>query len=364
MSAGTQLRGADLSCPKCGEPVLPGDAFCEGCGAQLVNASPGVDHAPDPAAPAPAAPGPGVSGPASAPGLGSGSGRACPCGSGVADPDGYCTDCGRLVPVERDHLEVDLGQLGGLVTDRGLRHSRNEDAGRLVTTADGGVLAVVADGVSTALDPQIASDVASAAVVRVLGPVAGPPTDAQLVAAVAAASDAVAGVTAPPPPPGGPPRPIVVPACTLVAACRSGAVIRVLNVGDSRAYWLPDVGPVELLTVEDSLAAEAIAAGIPPEIAYHAPGAHSITAWIGVDAGPLAPHLSRRDVTAPGTLIVCSDGLWNYLTDPAEFAAVVRRHLAGAAGSPIAAARSLTEFARAAGGHDNITVAVVPISEP
>jgi serine/threonine protein phosphatase PrpC len=63
--------------------------------------------------------------------------------------------------------------------------------------------------------------------------------------------------------------------------------------------------------------------------------------------------------------VLCSDGLWNYLIDPAEFARTVRAHLADAAGAPeplLAAARSLTAFANAAGGSDNITVAITPVT--
>jgi PPM family protein phosphatase len=59
---------------------------------------------------------------------------------------------------------------------------------------------------------------------------------------------------------------------------------------------------------------------------------------------------------------VCSDGLWNYLTGLAEFAAAVREHAGWVAGDPapmLALTRSLTEYAIACGGQDNITVAVV-----
>jgi serine/threonine protein phosphatase PrpC len=63
--------------------------------------------------------------------------------------------------------------------------------------------------------------------------------------------------------------------------------------------------------------------------------------------------------TGPGLLVVCSDGLWNYLTDPDEMAEAVRDALDGF--TCIAAARSLVELAKARGGADNITVALVPV---
>ena len=53
---------------------------------------------------------------------------ACPsCPSARISADGYCESCGRKLPSSRDHTEIDLGLLAG-VTDRGLRHHRNEDA--------------------------------------------------------------------------------------------------------------------------------------------------------------------------------------------------------------------------------------------
>jgi serine/threonine protein phosphatase PrpC len=59
----------------------------------------------------------------------------------------------------------------------------------------------------------------------------------------------------------------------------------------------------------------------------------------------------------PGWLLVCSDGLWNYLPDPADIAQLctgLDTH---------AAARALVEHALNAGGQDNITVAIVPIGD-
>ena len=53
---------------------------------------------------------------------------------------------------DRDHMEEDLGQVAG-VSDRGLRHSRNEDAMHFaVADTDAGpvAVAIVCDGVSSA----------------------------------------------------------------------------------------------------------------------------------------------------------------------------------------------------------------------
>lgn len=261
-------------------------------------------------------------------------------------------------PLPRDHVETDLGVVG-LVTDRGTRHSRNEDDG-WVALLGPAVAAVVCDGVSSSVDP----DAASAAAVRAAGEVltaadrdAAP--EGTLTLAIAAAADAVAALAVDPVRAGaGSP-----PACTLVATVArptsTGAAVTTAWVGDSRAYWVPAVGPADTLTVDDSWAAEAIAAGAEPAAAYADLRAHVITRWLGASAGTVVPHVGTVEVAAPGTLCLCTDGLWNYLEDPAAFADVVRAHAAGAA---IDTARALTAFAIDAGGADNVTVAVVRLS--
>src|SRR5215472_15259872 len=91
-------------------------------------------------------------------------------GPAAIGPDGYCENCGRKVPVGRDHAELDLGLVAG-VTDRGLRHQRNEDAMALATaTGPHGpvALAVVSDGVSSAPRPDEASLTAVRTAMRVL----------------------------------------------------------------------------------------------------------------------------------------------------------------------------------------------------
>src|SRR2546429_7509589 len=74
-------------------------------------------------------------------------------------------------PSARDHAEVDLGPAAG-VSDRGLRHHRNEDAMALAAeqAPDGpAVVAVVCDGVSSSARPDGASPGAAPAPVPGLG---------------------------------------------------------------------------------------------------------------------------------------------------------------------------------------------------
>ena len=327
-------------CASCADERAAGAAYCEACGRPLAAAPP------------------------------------CPsCGApGGVGADGYCEQCGMLAARPRDratpaawpvgergestpdsgHREADAGAVAAAVTDRGLRHHRNEDAMWLATRgAD--VEVVVCDGVSASVDPDVASETAArTAGARLAAATRADPE--QMAAAIVAARDAVAELARN----GDPRRAASNPACTIVAAVVRGAEIAVGWIGDSRAYWLPREGPAEQLTEDDSWATHVIALGIDPEDALRDPKAHAITAWLGADAGPVTPRIASFLVTAPGHLVLCSDGLWNYLTDPAGFGETVRACLREH-GTLIGAARSLAEFANVAGGADNITVALVPI---
>ena len=301
-------------CASCADERAAGAAFCEVCGRSLTVA-------------------------------------ACPhCGADDAvGADGYCEQCGMLAGRARDHLETDAGPVAAAVTDRGQRHHRNEDA-MWLATRDTDVDAVVSDGVSSSFDPDVASQTAVGAAGEVLA-TTGDLTEA-LVAARAAVDRLATG--------GDPRRATSNPACTIVAATVRGTDVTVGWIGDSRAYWVPADGPAQQLTEDDSWVTHAIALGVDPEQAMRDPKAHAITAWLGADAGPVHPRTAAFTVGDPGHLVLCSDGLWNYLTDPAAFAAAVRTGLREH-GTLIEAARSLTDYANRAGGSDNITVALVPV---
>lgn len=342
------MTGVD--CPACADERAAGAAYCEACGRPLrepVPAMVGVADAALTGQPAAAA----TAGSAMPGGT---TCRHCGALDAVGD-DGYCAQCGMLAGRPRDHLEIDLGAAGAAVTDRGRRHHRNEDAAWLAGT-DAGVDAVVCDGVSASYDPDVASAVAAETAGALLA-TAGPDG---VGAAVTAAARAVAALADT----GDPRRLASNPACTIVAACVRGTDIAYSWIGDSRAYWLPADGPAEQLTVDDSWATHAIAMGADPAAAMAGPQAHAITAWLGADSPETEPHTGRYAANTAGHLVLCSDGLWNYLTDPAEFADTVREHLAASGGNPLDAARTLTAYANARGGADNITVTLVPAGPP
>jgi serine/threonine protein phosphatase PrpC len=152
------------------------------------------------------------------------------------------------------------------------------------------------------------------------------------------------------------------PACTLVGAVVSGGVLTIGWVGDSRAYWVPDDRSAlpRRLTEDDSWAAQMVAAGLMGEAeAYADVRAHAITGWLGADAYDLDPHTASFRPDHPGVVVVCTDGLWNYAESALEMARILP---ADAAERPLHSAQVLVGHALDGGGHDNVTVAVVPFS--
>jgi serine/threonine protein phosphatase PrpC len=322
-----------VTCPACGEPVGAADSFCESCGTGL--AAPAVSTGP----PGYAAQCPVCSVDPSAP-------------PGAISADGYCESCGRKVPSGRDHVELDLGWLAG-VTDRGRRHSRNEDAMALATaeTPAGPVaVAVVCDGVSTSPRPDEASLAGTQAAVRMLLTSVrrgDDPQEASL-AAVRQAQLALTSLGSP----------AQAPSATYISATVGHDAVTVCWLGDSRAYWLAaDSGAIRL-TADDSLAEEMVASGELNEAdAMASPQAHVITRWLGADVAKPEAHVLQFEPPGPGVVLICSDGLWNYRPDAAGLAKLA---LPEALTDPLGAAGTLLTFALEAGGMDNITVVLVP----
>jgi serine/threonine protein phosphatase PrpC len=149
------------------------------------------------------------------------------------------------------------------------------------------------------------------------------------------------------------------PSCTFAAAVVAGDSLTVGWLGDSRVYLFG--ADAVRLTADDTASAEAARAGlIPEDSAETAPGAHTITRWLGPDGGHAELHVASAPLTDPGRVVVCTDGLWNYASAAVTLAAHVEELPAGA--SPIEVARHLGEVALLAGGRDNVTVVVVDVA--
>ena len=290
-------------CPQCSVDSPGEDRFCEECGARLES-------------------------PQSAP-------PDCPkCGAAPKeiDGDGYCMACGfRRVASKRDHFEIAVTPAFAGVSDRGLRHHRNEDFFAMDNVGEDARVIVVCDGVSSTADADKASEAGAEAAFRSLVQSIESGQETRRTALLAAVSKACAAVTA-----------LASanenPASTIVAAVARGGFIDIAWLGDSRAYWIGPADGARQLTTDDA----------------ESPESHAITKWLGADA-PEDQVVStvRFEIPGPGHLLLCSDGLWNYLPDPAE---MVR-----AGGDAVEVVRALIAFANDSGGHDNITAALLTL---
>jgi len=313
-------------CTACGE-TSPADAnWCEACGGDL-DAVPAVPKTP-----------------------------CVSCNAAAADitDDGWCQQCGHKQPAPEDHVVADHGWFA-IVSDRGRVHRTNEDAGA-VAARPGGVALVVCDGVSSTDESQHASQNAARTVIGVVESARNDSIERALVDAAVAAQREIVEVTAS--------SSTEPPSCTMVAAVADieGAVAQLTIgwLGDSRAYWLGDADATQL-TRDHSWAMEQRDLGeLDPATIDADPRASSITRWLGADSQDTTPQITRAEVDLPGTLLVCSDGLWNYARTEAELHELVTA--AGADEAPLERAERLVAFANAQGGHDNITVAVAHLT--
>ena len=320
-----------MLCPTCSTEQPTGNRFCEDCGARLD---------PVPAAAAPAA------------------GSECPqCGAGpdAVDADGFCSRCGheRVAPA-RDHFEVVAAPRLAGISDRGRRHHRNEDFFALASNGDADAI-IVCDGVSSSQNADQASEAAANAACAALRRALASSDSASMAmtSAIRAAQKAVlelpwtTAVAAEP------------PETTIVAALRRGHRLALAWIGDSRAY-LVTANSVRLLTRDHSWVNEIIAAGrMTLAEAMRAPQAHSLTRTLGgPDASPdERPEMVILDLPEAGWLVLCSDGLWNYVAVPDQLAEIVRTAASGH--DSLAIAQRLVRFACDRGGHDNVTAAVL-----
>ncbi len=129
----------------------------------------------------------------------------------------------------------------------------------------------------------------------------------------------------------------------------------VAHVGDSRAYRLHD-GRLQRLTDDHSWVFEEVRRKrITPEEAEVHPRRNALLRSIGVDAG-IEVDVQRVPVAAGDRFVLCSDGLWGEVRDPA-IASLMAEH------DPETATRELIERANLNGGRDNITVVFAEVPD-
>jgi protein phosphatase len=141
-------------------------------------------------------------------------------------------------------------------------------------------------------------------------------------------------------------------ATTLVAAAIRGDNLTIANVGDSRAY-LARGDTIQQITEDHSLVAGLLADGvITPEEAAEHPQRNVILSSLGSAPDEPRVDIHTRRLRPADAVLLCTDGLTRYTSDD-QLLALLNEEPENQA------AQRLIDFANAAGGLDNVTVAVL-----
>ena len=254
-----------------------------------------------------------------------------------------------------------LGSAHGVVVDfaelsdagRDASKQINEDASGFAETPLGH-LAVVCDGMGGHSAGREASQAAVRRVLEVARAASDAATpDQALTASLEQANDAVYEV-------GGDSPLELRPGSTCVAILLHEGRAHVAHAGDSRAYLVREAN-IERLTRDHSMVQQLVDSGMlsPAEALAH-PEANKITRALGI-----APNIEVEVRTSPvhlragDTLLLCSDGLTDLVSDP-EIQAVVQHRIGNGAA---AVCHELVALANSRGGHDNITVVTLHVIE-
>lgn len=135
------------------------------------------------------------------------------------------------------------------------------------------------------------------------------------------------------------------------------------HVGDSRAYLFRE-GKLEQLTRDDTWVQDRVEAEqLTPEQARRHPFGHLLTQCLGLEAPP-TPHILEGSIRAGDTYLLCTDGLVGMLEDD-ELERILSEQFSsnGTRSEDPAPVQALLDAANEAGGHDNITVAIVRIHD-
>jgi serine/threonine protein phosphatase PrpC len=140
---------------------------------------------------------------------------------------------------------------------------------------------------------------------------------------------------------------------TITLAYMTGRSLYVAHVGDSRCYLLRN-GHIAQLTRDHTLVDKMVSDGLltPEQAATHAMS-NIVTNAVGGGSHGVQPEVHKHALTGDDVIILCTDGLYQHVSDEEIGAAVTEET------SPADACQRLVALANARGGTDNITALVV-----
>ena len=233
-------------------------------------------------------------------------------------------------------------------TDIGKKRSSNQDEFNFCELPDGAVLAVVCDGMGGAKAGNVASKTAVDAICRYVersyrvGLDYDGATDI-LNKAIISANIEVYDISLKTPDLKG-------MGTTVVAAIATDDFTTIAHLGDSRAYIVGET--ITQITRDHSVVQSLIESGqLTPEEARVHPRKNVITKALGIEEN-VFPDNNRYDFDFGETLLLCSDGLTNYV-DTETIKNIIENN------DKSVVVDALIEKANKAGGGDNITAVIV-----
>ncbi|MDW7662735.1 MAG: Stp1/IreP family PP2C-type Ser/Thr phosphatase [Bacillota bacterium] len=232
------------------------------------------------------------------------------------------------------------------LTDKGIKRNNNED---YYLISDHAKVFVVADGMGGYKAGEIASEIASKAIIgniedRILSGTFDFGYDIEEIL-MYASNEILAYVENNPDCKG--------MGTTVVVAHLKDNILYIANVGDSRCYAITE-NNVTQLTKDHSLVAELVKIGsISAEEAEMHPDKNIITSALGVDS-KFEIYKSSYDINDYKYILICSDGLSNMVTTD-EILSIFKNH------DFDEVSELLVQSANQNGGKDNITVVCIEL---
>lgn len=234
-------------------------------------------------------------------------------------------------------------------TDTGLVRSSNQDYCRTGLLNDGTVWAIVCDGMGGANGGSTASRIATDTIAEQIAELYDDEKyrndiEKLVSTAIEIANQRVYGISQNV-------YSLYGMGTTVVAVVVRDEKVHIVHAGDSRAY-LYENGSVRQITKDHSMVQELVDIGqITPEQAQNHPNKNIITRALGTRAN-LRTDYNYAGFSKGSVLIMCTDGLSNYITED-SLAEFIQRY----EGDELA--EKLIEQAKKMGGSDNITVVVI-----
>lgn len=268
------------------------------------------------------------------------------CKNCIPDEEGFCLDCGKKVVSTTTKLKKEqqnqfiISDCLGLITDIGLRHKVNEDFGSIMVHENKTIM-IVCDGVSSSWKPQLASKKATEVVMNYL---INNSEDYKLRMenAIKKAHHEIQKIN----------NTLNSSETTIVAVIKDNERCIVGWVGDSRLYEIKEEEIIQI-TIDDSWIEELIKKGKTYAEAKLDKLAHAITQTLGMED---EPNVNIKEFSSSNSLMICSDGLWNYLETNDElfkFYNPIKNN------SIELILKSFVNYANENGGIDNITLGIL-----